>query len=136
MGDNFRLSKFEEKIARILTDAHVPFIREKTFKDLKHGYLRFDFYFPLTGMCCEIDGPQHMEYTKFFHKKRSDFTKAQERDRVKNSYCLAHGIPLYRIPYWEMDNIRCVDDIFQDKFLVRSKYHNDNIYREYRKSLE
>ena len=87
-------------------------------------------------MCCEIDGPQHMEYTKFFHKKRSDFTKAQERDRVKNSYCLAHEIPLYRIPYWEMDNIRCVDDIFQDKFLVRSKYHNDNIYREYRKSLE
>lgn len=111
-------------------------MREKTFKDLKHGYLRFDFYFPLTGMCCEIDGPQHMEYTKFFHKKRSDFTKAQERDRVKNSYCLAYGIPLYRIPYWEMDNIHCVDDLFQDKFLVRSKYHNDNIYREYRKSLE
>ena len=130
------MSKFEEKIARILIDARVPFIREKTFKDLKHGYLRFDFYFPLTVMCCEIDGPQHMEYTKFFHKKRSDFTKAQERDRVKNSYCLAHEIPLYRIPYWEMDNIHCVDDIFQDKFLVRSKYHNDNIYREYRKSLE
>ena len=136
MGDDFWLSKFEEKIARILIDARVPFIREKTFKDLKHGYLRFDFYFPLTVMCCEIDGPQHMEYTKFFHKKRSDFTKAQERDRVKNSYCLAHEIPLYRIPYWEMDNIHCVDDIFQDKFLVRSKYHNDNIYREYRKSLE
>ena len=130
------MSKFEEKIARILTDARVPFIREKTFKDLKHGYLRFDFYFPLTVMCCEIDGKQHMEYTKFFHKKRSDFTKAQERDLVKNSYCLAHEIPLYRIPYWEMDNIHCVDDIFQDKFLVRSKYHNDNIYREYRKSLE
>ena len=136
VGDDFWLSKFEEKIARILIDARVPFIREKTFKDLKHGYLRFDFYFPLTVMCCEIDGPQHMEYTKFFHKKRSDFTKAQERDRVKNSYCLAHEIPLYRIPYWEMDNIHCVDDIFQDKFLVRSKYHNDNIYREYRKSLE
>lgn len=136
MGDDFRLSKFEEKIARILTDARVPFIREKTFKDLKHGYLRFDFYFPLTGACCEIDGPQHMEYTKFFHKKRSDFTKAQERDRVKNSYCLARNIPLYRIPYWEMDNIHCVSDLFQDKFLVRSKYHNDNIYREYCKSLE
>lgn len=130
------MSKFEEKIARILTEARLPFIREKTFKDLKHGYLRFDFYFPLTGTCCEIDGPQHMEYTKFFYKKRSGFTKAQERDRVKNSYCLAHGIPLYRIPYWEMDNIHCVDDLFQDKFLVCSKYHNDNIYREYRKSLE
>lgn len=136
MGDDFRLSKFEEKIARILTDARVPFIREKTFKDLKHGYLRFDFYFPLMRACCEIDGPQHMEYTKFFHKKRSDFTKAQERDRVKNSYCLARNIPLYRIPYWEMDNIHCVSDLFQDKFLVHSKYHNDNIYREYRKSLE
>ena len=79
------MSKFEEKIARILTDARVLFIREKTFKDLKHGYLRFDFYLPQKEVCCELDGFQHFEYTKFFHKKRSDFTKAQERDRIKNS---------------------------------------------------
>lgn len=130
------MSKFEEKIARILTDARVLFVREKTFKDLKHGYLRFDFYLPSKGVVLEADGLQHMEYSKFFHKKRSDFTKAQERDRIKNSYCLAHKIPLYRIPYWEMDNLYCVDDLFQEKFLVHSKYHNDDVYREYRKKME
>ena len=130
------MSKFEEKIARILTDARVPFIREKTFKDLKHGYLRFDFYLPQKEVCYELDGFQHFEYTKFFHKKRSDFTKAQERDRIKNSYCLAHKIPLYRIPYWEIDNLNCIEDLFQEKFLVRSKYHNDNVYREYRKRMK
>ena len=127
MGDNFRLSKFEEKIARILTDARVPFIREKTFKDLKHGYLRFDFYLPQKEVCYELDGFQHFEYTKFFHKKRSDFTKAQERDRIKNSYCLAHKIPLYRIPYWEMDELCGLSQIFDEKHLVKSMYHNDKL---------
>ena len=37
----------------------------------------------------------------------ADFLKAKERDRIKNSYALSHNIKLYRIPYWEVENIKC-----------------------------
>lgn len=129
-------SKFEEVVARLLTNARIPFEREKRFPDLKHGYLRFDFYLPTMNILLEVDGQQHMVYTKIFHKKRSDFTKAQERDRAKNSYALAHEIKLYRIPYWEKDNLKIAEDLFNPKFLVKSKFHNDEVYREYKKRVE
>ena len=65
----------------------------------------------------------------YFHKSRQDFLKAQERDRKKNSYALSHNIPLYRIPYFEIENINTFQDILQDKFLVKDKWHCDNIAR-------
>lgn len=107
--------------------AAIPFQREKQFKDLRNGYYRFDFYLPSLNVIIEADGPQHFTYNKHFHKKREDFLKAKERDRWKNSYCLAHGIKLYRIPYWEFEYITSAKDLFQNKFLVKSKYHNDNL---------
>ena len=74
-----------------------------------------------------------MEFTKVFYKSRSDFLKAQERDREKISYCLSHKIPLYCIPWWDMDKIFSVKDLLNDAYLARTRYHNDNAYREYLK---
>ena len=102
-------------------------MREKQFKDLHYGYYRFDFYLPALNVIIEADGPQHFTYNSHFHKKRSDFLKAKERDRRKNSYCLAHGIKLYRIPYWEFEHVSTARDLFNPKFLVQTKYHNDNL---------
>ena len=70
-----------------------------------------------------------MEFSPFFHKSRSDFLKAQERDRIKITYCLSHGIKLYCIPYWELDNLSSVEDLFAQKFLAKSKFHNDIVFR-------
>ena len=131
-----KTSKGEEKIIKILKENNIKFIREKTFEDLNKGNLRYDFYLPDRNIAIEYDGPQHFQQVEYFQKTRQDFLKAQERDRRKNNYALAHGIPLYRIPYWEMDNLNCIEDLFQEKFLVRSKYHNDNVYREYRKRMK
>lgn len=38
------MSKGEDKIIDLLNASRIPFVREKTFTDLKHGKLRFDFY--------------------------------------------------------------------------------------------
>ena len=36
------------------------------------------------------------------------------------------NIPLYRIPYWEIDTVNTLEDIvFNSKFKVKTKYHND-----------
>lgn len=120
------MSKYEDKILNLLKNAQITFLREKTFSDLKRGLFRFDFYIPnLQGApaIVEVDGEQHFKPIY----GRQAFLKGQEHDRRKNSYCLANNIPLYRIPYWEIKNLAEAKDIFKEKFLVKSRWHNDQL---------
>ena len=120
------MSKGENKIVDLLNQARIRFEREKTFSDLKHGLFRFDFYIPNlqgTPVIVEVDGEQHFKPIY----GRQAFLKGQEHDRRKNSYCLANNIPLYRIPYWEIKNLTEAKDIFKEKFLVKSRWHNDQL---------
>ncbi len=112
-------------IISILREEKINFFREKTFSDLHKGLFRFDFYLPGYNILIEVDGEQHFTFVHKFYNSNSDFKKMQEHDRIKNSYALAHGIKLYRIPYWEIKNIHNFSDIIQDKFLVKTKWHND-----------
>ena len=129
----YKVSSYEKKVIEILNKEKVKFVKEKTFSDLHHGHYRFDFFLPEKNILLEVQGRQHMEFTKVFYKSRSDFLKAQERDREKISYCLSHKIPLYCIPWWDMDKISSVKDLLNDAYLARTRYHNDNAYREYLK---
>lgn len=120
------MSNYECQIVNILKKAKIKFEREKTFKDLKKGLYRFDFYIPNlhgTPAIIEVDGEQHFKPIY----GRQSFLKGQEHDRRKNSYCLANNIPLYRIPYWEIKNLKTSSDIFIDKFLVKTRWHNDQL---------
>lgn len=121
------MSQYEDKIVKLLKAEHIPFIREKTFADLRGGRYRFDFYLTNNNTCIEVDGEQHFQQVTKFQKKQSDFLKTREHDRQKNSYCLAHKITLYRIPYWEIQNLQNAANIFNPRYLVRSKWHNDKI---------
>lgn len=110
----------------LLKKAKISFYREKTFKDLKKGLFRFDFY--LYNYCgrpviIEVDGEQHFKPIY----GRQAFLKGQEHDRQKNSYCLANDIPLYRIPYWEIRELETINDIFTESHLVKDRWHNDNL---------
>lgn len=121
-----QMSKYENKVIQILQKEKIWFYREKTFKDLKRGLFRFDFYLPnLNGApaIVEVDGEQHFQ--PIYGRKA--FLKGQEHDRQKNSYCLAHNIPLYRIPYWEVYNLKSSADIFTSAHLVKDRWHNDNL---------
>ena len=130
------MSAFEQLVARLLKQAGIPFQQEKIFKDCYNGHYKFDFYLPSKNSVLELNGMQHYKYTEFFHKKKTDFTKAQERDRRKISYCLANNITLYIIPYWEMDNLKNIKDIFQDKFIAHSKFHNDNVWEQQKSKIK
>lgn len=120
-----KTSKYEEQVIRLLRAAGICFEREKTYDDLKGGRFRFDFYLPSFGCLLEIDGLQHFKQVKHFQRTRAEFLKQQEHDRRKNSYCLANNIALFRIPYWELSNITHARDLFQKKFRVISRWHND-----------
>lgn len=115
------MSSYENKIVQILRAESISFEREKTYHDLRRGRYRFDFYIPEENVLIEVDGQFHFKPIL----GRAAMLKQQESDRRKNTYCLANDIKLYRIPYWEMDKVNKVSDLFQEKFLVKNKFHND-----------
>lgn len=121
------MSSLELHILKILKQNEISFEREKTFSDLRKNKYRYDFYLPKQNVLIEINGAQHYENIKFFYKSRIEFKKAQERDRRKIAYALANDISLYIIPYWEIPEIKNLNQIFQKKFLATSKYHNDTV---------
>ena len=129
------MSKSEEKIVTLLQKGGYIFEREKRFSDLKHGLYRFDFYVvggrPIP-CCVEFQGQQHYQRVNKFHSSRAEFESAKERDRRKISYCLAHGIPLYIIPYWELDNLHTAADLFQPRFRATSRWKNDQDWQRRR----
>lgn len=121
------MSKGEDYIVSLLHAAHVRFEREKTYSDL-HGKrnvpLRFDFYLPDYQIHIEYDGEAHYQQISHFTNHKG-YLAARERDRKKNSYCLARGLKLYRIPYWELSTIHSFNDLLRSQYLVKSKFHND-----------
>jgi hypothetical protein len=114
------LSKGAKKILTVLTSGGYRVKTEYLFSNLK-GHsgksLRYDFaIFSHTSKLValvEYDSDLHFKFSPFYHKRYANFLEAQERDRKKNSYALAHSIPLYRIPYWEIDAINSPMDIFK-----------------------
>ena len=126
------LSKGANKILSVLTSGGYKVKTEYLFSDLK-GHsgkpLRYDFAVFSSASkliaLVEYDSDLHFKFSPFYHKRYSNFLEAQERDRKKNSYALAHSIPLYRIPYWEIDKINSSIDIFKIENQVKNRYHND-----------
>ena len=118
------MSSYENYFVEILKKEKIKFVREKTFKDLKKGLYRFDFYLPNYNgqtIIVEIDGEQHFKPIY----GRTALLKTQEHDRQKNTYCLVNKITLYRIPYWELKNIHSMLEAMNDIFLVKTKWHSD-----------
>ena len=118
-----KMSGYESYFIQLFKKERISFVREKNYKDLKNGAFRFDFYLNNFDVLVEVDGEQHFKPVY----GRPAFLKGQEHDRRKNSYCLAKGIKLYRIPYWEIKNITKVEQIFNEKFLVKNRWHNDKL---------
>ena len=127
------MSKGEQLIKSILENENVRYQQEKIFTDLRNGKMRFDFFLPELGILLEYDGEGHFQQIKKFYKNQQEFNHAKQNDRYKNSYALSHGIPLYRIPYWDINKIVTLNDITSPQYLVQTRWHNDIVYREYLK---
>jgi hypothetical protein len=122
------MSKGENKIVDLLNQAGIKYEREKSFSDLKHGLFRYDFFIPSFeggSVIIEYNGEQHYHYISKFYRTPRDWRKMQEHDRRKISYALANDIKIYLIPFWEIDNITTWRDLFQEKFLARTRWKND-----------
>lgn len=127
-----KTSRLESQIITLLKEKGLSIYREYEVRDLRNGKMRYDFYLPDKKIFLECHGPQHYQYTDFFFENKMDFLKAQERDRIKISYALAHHYKLYTYPWFDMP--KNSDELFLEKYLVKTKFHNDIVWRAYKES--
>ena len=107
----------EELIQKILKENNIPFLMEYSFKDciLPSGRkARFDFYID-NKYLIEYDGKQHYEETAGWDESLENI---QKRDYIKNEYCIKNNIPLYRIPYTELNSLETLNDLFKEEYLI------------------
>ena len=100
-------SSGENIISNILTENNIPFEQEKRFKDCKDTFsLPFDFYIE-NKYLIEFDGKQHFYSNSYFGEQ--SFKQTKKHDIIKNQYCKANHIPLIRIPYTHLSDIKIED---------------------------
>lgn len=129
-------SKGEQRVREILEQERFCFVQEYSFPDL-HSYkgkaLRFDFAVfngDSVAACIEVQGRQHFEYVQHFSKNKILWQYARERDLQKAQYCLVHKIPLYSIPYCDIELLNSSEDIFRPLYCVKRKWNIYNLYQE------
>lgn len=98
-------SKNEIKIANILENLSIEYIRNKKFEDCfgisDCVLLKFDFYLPKYDILIEFDGKYHFEPVRGEER----FKEQKENDRLKNEYCKNKNLKLLRISYSESKNL-------------------------------
>lgn len=114
----------EDKISQILKTNNIIFEHDKIFPELlkeTNRKLRFDFIIYNSdgsiNRFIEFDGNQHktgMWGGIWSHLE--PFENIQERDNIKNNFCLKHNYILIRIPYQQLEKLT-LEDIMGDKFI-------------------
>lgn len=95
----------EKKISEILNYNNIPFKKEYIFPDFSP--YRFDFFVE-DKYIIEYDGKQHFQdfcWGSNSYKKE----EVQNRDNLKNEYCLKNNIPIIRIPYIHFPQLNIKD---------------------------
>lgn len=115
-----RMSYGEERVAQLLNQSNIPFIKEYSFADLtspKGNPLRFDFcvlknnkphYF------IECDGLQHNNASCPW--PNFDYKTLKIHDNIKEIYLQDNDFSLIRIPYKHYNKIQIEDLLLTSKF--------------------
>lgn len=114
-------SKGEFKIASLLSENNISFIKEFSFDDFKNR--RYDFALlnkeNKVVRLIEFDGIQHYYRPRANHWAATmSLEEQQKRDKEKNNIAKEKGIEIIRIPYWHLDNLTIID-LLDNKFLVQ-----------------
>ena len=108
-------SKGESRISKWLDNNNITYKQQYKFKDCKNKKaLPFDFYMEDFNIAIEYDGEFHYDNTRASKlQSKCKLKLVKKRDTIKNEYCRKMGIKLYRIPYFEFNNIdKILEHIF------------------------
>ena len=124
-------SKGEAQISALLLENNIRYMSQFFFDDLKSIKGR-KYYFDFGILnenneliyLIEYDGIQHFSENHQFSE--NSFKNIQERDKIKNKYCLKRNIPLIRIPYTQ--KVITINDLKLEttKFLLKDGDVNES----------
>lgn len=120
--------KGEYIIKQILNKNNILFETQKTFETCRfketNKLAKFDFYID-NKYLIEFDGEQHFKPIRFNNKTQQEaeeaFKLCQEHDNFKNQWCKENNIPLIRIPYNYLKNIKLEDLIIETSQFIINK---------------
>lgn len=108
---NANPSPGERLIIAILCKYRISYIREHCLPGMVNPKSRLnlylDFFLPAYNLAIEFDGKHH------FHAFNGvdELLRQQYNDRTKDRYLKSNGVPLLRIPYWDV--LRCEELILE-----------------------
>jgi very-short-patch-repair endonuclease len=91
-------SKGQRSVGQIL-NAHFSCL--DVYEDFPVDGLYIDWFIPQIMLAVEVDGEQHDEFNKFFHKNGKGFAESIRRDERKAQFCELNNITLVRLDYKE-----------------------------------
>lgn len=107
------MSSGEKYVYDFLKSKNIKFDTQYVFDDLrskKDVCLRFDFAILSDDgnveCLIEIDGKQHYQFIGYFYNDMEEFETRKYNDNLKNEYCKKNNIPLIRIPYENINDIK------------------------------
>lgn len=111
----------ESNIEKILKENNINYISQYRIMINDKLYI-YDFAIVENNQVTqliEFDGIQHYGRISgwFTEERRQELINS---DIIKNQYALNNNILLYRIPYWERDNID-LELLFNDKYLIKGE---------------
>lgn len=119
-------SKGEFIISQLLDQNNIIYNHDTQIPELTEQCgrkLRFDFIIykdNKISRIIEFDGRQHIKGpdTNYWGHSTDTLETIQEKDNIKNQWCINHNIPLVRIPYTKINNIT-IEDLFGEKYLIK-----------------
>lgn len=100
-------SDCEFRVYRFFRLLGVPILHQP---ELPGTRCHFDFLIPdFPPIYIEIDGAQHYQYTRKWHKKKLEFENQKLRDRKKVDWCRENGYRLFR---WCDDRVTTIPEIW------------------------
>lgn len=105
-------------------DIVLPELYQETGRRLRFDFILYadDLITPIRMI--EFDGRQHTAGPEAIWSNSDSLKVIQERDNVKNQFCLSHNYPLVRIPYTKLNKIT-IDDLLGNQYLLKGDDFSD-----------
>lgn len=89
-------SKFQKEVKKYL---YWHWKYDAVYEEFKVAgtQLSLDFYNDTKKIAIEVQGAQHLQFVKHFHKTRANFLRQIRRDDKKMDFCELNGIKLVQI---------------------------------------
>lgn len=118
-----RRSHGEQRVAELLAEHGIPFKTEYKAFQYSSGYnAKFDFYVD-NKYFIEYDGETHYKSNLHGWHNAEQLSLQQERDVIKNEWCVANNIPLIRIPYTRLSTLDINDLLLETSQYIISNKH-------------